>query len=84
MSVSKKIGNSVVRHRIRSQIRETFRLNKINLPTGYDLICIARPHITQDDIDLQKILCKTVKQAVRCTKNPRKKNRKCTTTGVGG
>jgi len=70
MSVSKKVGNSVVRHRVRSKIREAYRLNKTNLPIGYDLICIARPHACRDDVDLSSVLCKTIKQAVRRTKKP--------------
>ena len=72
MSVSKKVGNSVMRHRVRSKIREAYRLNKTNLPAGYDLICIARPQAAREDIDLDSILCKTVKQAVQRTKKPRK------------
>lgn len=73
MSVSKKVGNSVVRHRVRRKIREAYRINKANLPIGYDLICIARPQATRRDIDVAAVLCKTIKQAVRCTKKPRKK-----------
>lgn len=73
MSVSKKVGNSVVRHRVRGKIREAYRTNKANLPTGYDLICIARPRAARDDVDLSSVLCKTIKLAVRCTKKSPKK-----------
>jgi len=73
MSISKKVGNSVLRHRVRRKIREAYRINKSNLPIGYDLICIARPQAAWEDIDLDTILCKTVKQAVQCTKKPRNK-----------
>ncbi|MBQ0146750.1 MAG: ribonuclease P protein component [Lachnospiraceae bacterium] len=42
ISVSKKIGNSVVRHRIARVLRECFRLHKEELKSGYDIVVIAR------------------------------------------
>ena len=43
ISVSKKVGNSVVRHRTKRLIREAYRLGEEYFPAGLDFVVIARP-----------------------------------------
>ena len=42
ITVSKKVGNSVVRHRVTRLIRESIRLNEETFARGYDIVIIAR------------------------------------------
>ena len=43
ISVSKKVGNSVVRHHLTRLIRESYRLHEEEFQRGYDFVVIARP-----------------------------------------
>ena len=42
ISVSKKVGNSVVRHRVTRLLRESYRLRQSEFKQGFDLVVIAR------------------------------------------
>ena len=42
ISVSHKVGNSVVRHTLARKIREIFRKNLENLEKGFDIVVVLR------------------------------------------
>ena len=49
ISVSKKVGNSVVRHHLTRLIREIYRLNEHHFKKGLDIIFIVRVNAKKID-----------------------------------
>lgn len=64
VSVSKKVGNSVVRSRSKRLISESFRLNDEFVTKGYDFIFIARNPIKDKNFwDVEKAMKNLFKKA---------------------
>ena len=55
-SLSRKVGNSVRRHRIKRLLREAFRLGQHELPSGYDYLIVVRPHAPLELAEYQRML----------------------------
>ena len=49
ITVSKKVGNSVIRHHITRLVRESFRLHEDMVETGLDIVVVARTAAKEAD-----------------------------------
>lgn len=63
ISVSKKVGKSVIRSRTTRLIKESYRLNELNVKKGYDIVIIARVNIKDVPfVDVRKSLIHLLKK----------------------
>lgn len=64
ISVSKKLGNAVVRNYIKRRVKEIVRLNSQRFPAGYDYILIARkPVVGMAYAEIEKSIFHVLKRS---------------------
>jgi ribonuclease P protein component len=56
LSVSRRVGTAPRRNRIKRLLRDAFRLTQHDLPAGYDLVIVVRPHEPLTLVEYQAIL----------------------------
>lgn len=77
ISVSRRVGNAVTRNRVRRVLREAFRCNFSDWPTGFDVVCIVKPAATADvgrlARALAELIAQTAKKAERGSANSKRR-----------
>ena len=64
ISVSKRVGNSVVRHRLMRLIREAYRLHEEKFNSGLDIVVVARTSANPQDSKKKSLKCADVESAL--------------------
>ena len=81
LAVGRRIGNAVLRNRVKRRIREVFRLNRQNWPRHYDIVVHGRAEAAAMPFQeltevLTQAVCTAVARKARPRRGPRGRGRK--------
>lgn len=63
ISVSKKVGKSVIRNKVRRRVYEIYRLNLPKIRTGYDIVFVARSNSRDKEyVEIEKSVINLLKK----------------------
>jgi len=56
LSISSRLGTAVARNALKRRLREAFRLTRMEMPQGYDLLISARAHELLSLVEYQRLV----------------------------
>lgn len=65
LSVSRRVGKAVVRNRWKRVIREAFRLSRLRLPPGLDLVVVPKPEVEPRLAEVMESLTRLSRRVAR-------------------